>query len=362
MTNRAEDLSTTPRFRPEALLALATRILVAAGLPDEPAGAVARGLLEADLLGHTTHGLALLADYVEELDAGTMEREGRPAVVADHAAVATWDGRRLPGVWTTMLAIEEAARRADAFGVSAIAIRRSHHIACLAAFLEAPARAGKLTLVFSSDPSDAHVAPFGGLNPVMTPNPVAAGIPASPDPILIDVSTSITTAAMCARARAAGTPLPGVWLKDADGAPTDDPHAMKNGGSILPIGGLDHGHKGYGLSLMVEALTQGLGAYGRAEEPKEWGASVLVLVLAPALFGGLDGFLRQTSWLAEACRQARVPEGAPRVRLPGEAAFARKRAALAKGVALHAGIAESLSALADRFALDHPLPLSPQPV
>jgi len=350
-----------PRYAHADLARLAEAVLAAAGLPEEPAAAVARGLAEADLLGHSTHGLALLADYVEELDSGAMERAGRPEVVADLAAVATWDARRLPGVWTTALAVEEAVRRAGLYGVGAVALRRSHHIACLAAFLEAPARAGSLVLVFSSDPSDAHVAPFGGLTPVMTPNPIAAGIPATPDPILVDVSTSITTAAMCGRARAAGTRLPGSWLKDRHGAATDDPAVMKDGGSILPIGGLDHGHKGYGLSLMVEALTQGLGGYGRADAPGEWGAGVLVLALSPAAFGGLDGFLRQTGWLAEACRAARVPEGAPRVRLPGEAALGHKRRALAEGVALHPGIADDLARLAARFDLVPPAPLPGRP-
>ncbi len=159
----------------------------------------------------------------------------------------------MPGIWTTKLAIAEARQRARAFGLGAICLKRSHHIACLAAFLEAPARDGLVLVILSSDPSDSHVAPFGGVTPVMTPNPIAAGIPATPDPILIDVSTSITTAAMCARMRNAGTPLPGKWLLDNAGHVTDDAQVMKQGGSILPIGGTDHGHKGYGLSLMVEA-------------------------------------------------------------------------------------------------------------
>jgi LDH2 family malate/lactate/ureidoglycolate dehydrogenase len=343
-----------PRYHIEELKGFCTAALEAVGLDKEPAVAVAQGLIEADLLGHTTHGLALLADYVEELDNGTMQKAGRPATVSDHAAVATWDARRLPGVWTTRLAIEDAVKRAETFGIGAIAIRRSHHIACLAAYLEAPTRKGYLILVFSSDPSDSHVAPFGGLTPVMTPNPIAAGIPTAGEPILIDVSTSITTAAMCGRMRIAGGRLPGAWVMDRAGTATDNPAVMKQGGSILPIGGLDHGHKGYGLSLMVEALTQGLGGYGRADTPTQWGAAVLVLALSPALFGGLDGFVRQTGWLADACRAARVPKGEPRVRLPGEAALSRKREALAKGVRLHPGIAGDLERLAARFGLALP--------
>jgi L-lactate dehydrogenase len=345
------------RYQNDDLVAFAAAALTAAGLPDEPAAVVSRGLVEADLLGHSTHGLALLGDYVEELDNGTMEREGRPAIVSDHAAVAVWDARRLPGVWTTALAVEEAERRAATFGIGAIAIRRSHHIACLATFLEGPARRGSMVLVFSSDPSDAHVAPFGGLTPVMTPNPIAAGIPCAGNPILIDVSTSITTAAMCGRVAAAGGRLGGQWVMDKNGVATDDPSVRKDGGTLLPVGGLDHGHKGYGLSLMVEALTQGLGGYGRAEKPTEWGASVLVMALSPALFGGLDGFIHETGWLADACRASAVAPGKPRVRLPGEAGLGRKRAALANGVELRPEIVSGLEGLATRFGLALPAAL-----
>jgi L-lactate dehydrogenase len=325
--------------------------LMKAGLPEEPARVVAKGLVEADLYGHSTHGLALLPDYIDEIASGGMTKEGRPETLSDLGAVALWDARRLPGIWTTELAIAEATKRARAFGLGAICLRRSHHIACLAAFLEAPARDGIALVIFSSDPSDSHVAPFGGVTPVMTPNPIAVGIPATPDPILIDVSTSITTAAMCARMRSAGTPLPGKWLLDGAGHATDDVQVMKRGGSILPIGGTDHGHKGYGLSLMVEALTQGLGGFGRADHPTQWGASVLVLAFAPEAFGGRDAFLRQTTWLVEACANSGVPEGKPPVRLPGQAALKRKADAGRDGLALDASRLSGLETLAKRFSL-----------
>jgi LDH2 family malate/lactate/ureidoglycolate dehydrogenase len=344
------------RYDAGQLREFARAVLVKAGLPDEPARVVAKGLVEADLYGHSTHGLALLPEYVEEIANGAMTKEAAPEVLSNFGAVALWDAKRLPGIWTTELAIAEAAKRARSFGLGAICLRRSHHIACLAAFLEAPARDGLAIIILSSDPSDSHVAPFGGVTPVMTPNPIAIGIPAKPDPILIDVSTSITTAAMCARMRNAGTPLPGKWLLDRDGHVTDDAQVMKNGGSILPIGGTDHGHKGYGFGLMVEALTQGLGGFGRADHPKEWGASVLVLAFAPEAFGGRDAFLRQTRWLVEACTNSVVPQGKPPVRLPGQAALKRKVEAETDGLALDALRLSGLEKLAKRFSLALPVP------
>src|SRR5262245_548407 len=158
-------------YAPEALNRIAREILEAAGVPAAPAAAVASGLLQADLYGHRTHGLQLLGDYVEAIEEGSMAREGTPQVVNSHGAVETWDARRLPGVWTTGLAIERATVLADQLGLGAVALRRSHHIACLAAFLEAPARAQTFIPVFTSDPSAAMVRPYRRIPPVATHDP-----------------------------------------------------------------------------------------------------------------------------------------------------------------------------------------------
>jgi LDH2 family malate/lactate/ureidoglycolate dehydrogenase len=342
---------TEDRFDAAAITAFARAALTRSGLPAAPAESVARILVEADLLGHTTHGLALLADYVEEIEDKRMAVDGMPEVLADKGAVATWDARRLPGIWTTELAIDEAAKRAKLFGMGAVALRRSHHIACLAAFLEKPARDGLVVMVFSSDPGESRVAPYGALTPVLMPDPIAIGIPGTPDPVMIDISTSITTMALTNRTKREGGRMPGRWLLDSQGVATDDPKVIDGGGTLLPVGGMDHGHKGFGFGLLVEMLTQGLSGYGRADEPKEWGAAVLVLVFDPSAFSGLDGFLRQADFIAEACRDAKpISPDAP-VRLPGQAGLARKKWALGDGLAVNAGILRSLEGLEKKLGL-----------
>jgi L-lactate dehydrogenase len=350
--------SDNPRFAPRELLAFAEVLLARAGLASEPAHVVAEALVEADLYGHTTHGLALLGDYLEEIATGNMQKRGEPDVLSRFGAIETWDARRLPGLWTTKLAVDAAARAATNFGIGAVAIRRSHHIGCLASFLEEPARRKLLTMIFSSDPSAALVAPFGGTTPVMTPNPIAAGIPATPDPILIDISSSIVTAGLCARLRREGSRLPHPWLLTADGHPTDDPNVLDAGGSILPVGGLDHGHKGYALSLLVECLTQGLSGFGRADGTNEWGAAVLVLAFAPQAFGSLADFERQVDWLIESCRSSPSRPDAGPVRIPGELAQGRKAEALDYGVTLHPSVLDSLkrTAASHGFELPSALP------
>jgi LDH2 family malate/lactate/ureidoglycolate dehydrogenase len=356
-SNRSTEPSNVrSRHRADALVAHARALLAAAGMDASLAKDVAEVLLEGDLLGHDTHGLALLAGYLGELEKGTMTAAGDPAVLAERTVAATWDGRRLPGPALVRRACAWAAERARLHGVASVAIRRSHHIACLAAYLEPVARAGLLIEIYSSDPAAASVAPFGGTQPVFTPNPLAVGIPTSGEPVLIDVSASITTNGMSGRLRAAGQRGAHEWWLDAAGRPTDDPSVIfaSPPGTILPLGGLDAGHKGYGLALAIEAFTGGLAGHGRADPSEGWGATVLVRVSDPALFAGLPGFLRQFDDIVARCHRSVPRDPSQPVRLPGERALARKREQLAAGVALHPSILPALEPWARRFGLPPP--------
>ena len=162
------------RYAADADLRDAARALLAAAGMDEPlARDVADVLVEGDLLGHDTHGLALLAPYLAELEAGRMARQGsvpRPARARR--------GRSL-GWRTAAGSVAYAARdrvaRSRCRASSALApssMRRSHHIGCLAAYLTRATERGFVMLLTCSDPSGASVAPHGGLK---------AGIHARPD-------------------------------------------------------------------------------------------------------------------------------------------------------------------------------------
>jgi LDH2 family malate/lactate/ureidoglycolate dehydrogenase len=342
------------------LLTFVERLVRHAGCDGDKPTMIARGLIEADLLGHTTHGLQLAAAYLKELESGAMLATGEVEVIADRPAAVTWDGRMLPGVWLTTNAVDLAAERASVYGQATVVIRRSHHIACLAAFLQRATDRGLMCIIASSDPAAASVAPFGGRRAVVTPNPLAVGIPTAGDPILIDISASITTNGMAARLHREGKQFPGEWALNADGQPTNDPATQFTTppGTLLPTGGRDHGHKGYGWALMIEALTQGLSGFGRAEGPKGWGASVFVQVFDPALFGGHEAFVRETTWLTEQCRSCPPVPGVDAVRLPGQRALERKRRAIAEGVELYPGILASLEPWANKWAIPKPQPIT----
>jgi len=348
-----------PIFRAEELIAFASDLFAASGLAEERADLVGGLLVEADLLDHTTHGLQLAPAYLDALQNGGMAASGEPDVIADRGAVVTWDGKRLSGVWLTAAAVDLGIERAKQHGSATVVVRRSHHIACLAAYLTRATDKGCMAIIASSDPSECSVAPFGGKRAVFTPDPIAIGIPTDGDPILIDISASITTNGMTGRLKNAGKTYPGEWAQDAEGHPTNDPAAVlvDPPGTLLPLGGTEYGHKGYGLALMIEALTQGLGGYGRADGKTDWGASVFVQVFDPDAFGGFAGFTRQTEWIAEACRTTPPIPGGDPVRLPGQRALSRKADALKNGLALHPGIMGGLRPHAERLGVTPPSPL-----
>jgi L-lactate dehydrogenase len=341
------------RYRADDLVIFASSLLEKAGMPRDRARTMADVMVEADLLGHDTHGLDQLAGYLEQIRDGALATSGDPEVLADLGSSMTWDGHRLPGHWLVKQAIAEARSRILAHPVVTIVVGRGHHIGCLQAYLKAVTDAGLIILLMCSDPAAAGVAPHGGVASRITPNPVAAGFPTGGDPILIDISSSTSTNAMNKRRAARGERLPGLWLIDADGNPTDDPRVLSadRPGTMLPLGGIELGHKGFGLALIVEALTSGLAGHGRSEKPRPWTSSIFLQVIDPDAFGGRESFTREMQHLIDLCHATPVAPGNPPVRLPGEGALARRRRHIREGIALHDGILPALQPWAEHFGL-----------
>jgi LDH2 family malate/lactate/ureidoglycolate dehydrogenase len=271
----------TVRYSCDALTQFASTLLERAGLDAPIAADVATVLVEGDLLGHDTHGLALLAPYLAEIDKGGMARTGSYETVNERGASALWDGKRLPGPWLVLRAMDTATRMAREHGTGTVVIRRSHHIACLAAYLKRATDQGLVMELICSDPNTASVAPFGGTQA---------------------------------------------------------------------------GHKGYGLALLVEALTGGLAGFGRADPPEGWGATVFVQIIDPEAFAGSDALARQTQHIADACRDNPPRSGAQPVRLPGDKGLAKRREQLESGLALNPEILPALQSWADRLVVAMPAP------
>jgi LDH2 family malate/lactate/ureidoglycolate dehydrogenase len=167
---------------------------------------------------------------------------------------------------------------------------------------------------------------------------------------------STTAMGIVGRLNQKGERLPGEWLLDNQGNPSDNPADVfdEPPGSILPLGGADLGYKGFALGLLVEALTSALAGHGRAEQPKRWGASVFLQVIDPEAFGGRDYFTRETQSFAEASRANPTKPSSPPVRLPGSRALALRAEQLRNGIALYPTILPALQPWAEKFHIELP--------
>ncbi|WP_172329425.1 Ldh family oxidoreductase [Mangrovicoccus sp. HB161399] len=332
----------------------AAAILEAAGMDPAKAAVTADVLVEGDMIGHDTHGVGLLPWYADALAQGGMAGTGEHEVVRDRGgAIFVWDGKSLPGAWLVSKALEQACARVADHGVVTATIRNSHHTCALAAFMRKVTDQGYVVRLSSSNPGARRMAPFGGTEPLLTPNPTAMGFPTAGDPILIDISCSITTVTMSQSLAAEGKRYPEAWALTADGQPTDDPKEFtERGGTLLPLGGQLKGYKGFSMAIGEEMLGQGLSGKGRANTAVgEFAQNVFLQVLDPEAFAGHDAFLEQSTWLAETCRATPAAQPGGSVRMPGDRAAAKRRAALADGVPVSDYRMDALCALASRLGV-----------
>jgi LDH2 family malate/lactate/ureidoglycolate dehydrogenase len=258
-------------------------------------------------------------------------------------------------------AIAAARQRLLQHPLVTVVIRRSHHIGCLQAYLQPVTDEGLIILLLRSLDRWRDALRRTRLPP--HPEPDRRGISDQSGPGAHRRQHVHDQQCHGAATVRGGWTLPRPWLVDADGRPHDDPAALfgERPGAVLPLGGFDLGHKGFAMALLVEALTSGLAGHGRADEPQEWGASVFLQLLDPDRFAGRAAFERQTSWLAELCRTTPVAAGRPRVRLPGEAALARRMQQLQDGVALYPAVLPALAPWAERLRVPLPTPIPTGP-
>jgi L-lactate dehydrogenase len=331
------------RYAAAELRQLATEILTAAGLAEDRADIVARGFLEADLMGFTTHGLARIPANVRWLVEGRTRKTGEPAVLHQAPAAASWDACFLPGPYVMHLAVAEAAQRATQQGVYVLTLRRAQHIACLASYLVPIVERGLIGLVVASTPGEAFVSPYGGSTPLFSNNPIAFAAPGEDAPVLFDVSTAITAGGQVARARQESRLLSEAALKDASGRTSVDPSVLGRGGSVMPIGGASHGYKGYALTLMTEILTQVLPGYGVLAGGSDGAAnSVFIQVLDPAAFGEPRNYQQEMANLFRRVHNSSADQPSQPVRIPGERAWTLRRKRLTDGVDLYPGVLDGL--------------------
>jgi LDH2 family malate/lactate/ureidoglycolate dehydrogenase len=252
-----------PTVSESTLRDLLVRIYTAKGTPAEEAEIVARHQVEANLVGHESHGAIRTRKYVELIDKGHIV-PGAPYEVEKSGPTSTVvNGNWGFGFVVTERAMTETIAKAKDSGVAMAAIRHQGHVGRLGAYAAMAAKQGMIAMIMAdSGLGPKFVTPFGGRESRLGTNPICFAAPAGAQgPVVLDMATSAVAAGKIHVARDRGVEIPKGWILDKNGKSSTDPLDYYDGGTILPVGG-DQGHKGYGLSFIVEmfcGLLTGLG-------------------------------------------------------------------------------------------------------
>lgn len=324
-------------------------ILIACGATEPEAAAVAEVLTEADLRGHSSHGLVRVPLNANLLRSGAARGGARPHIVQETEAVAVMDGDRALGPYAALAAAHEAIRRARERGVGVVALFNCGHIALAGYYVEQAARQDLVGLLFAK--SALHIHPHGGIERRIGTNPIAVAIPCEGDPLLLDMSTSAMANGKLQEAARNGRPIPEGMAIDADGRPTTDARAAV-AGALSAMGGA----KGYGLALVVELLGGLLTGAGTGEmrapdgTRRLWGA--LMIVLDPAVFGSVTEFKRGATEYLDYVRSSRRAPGVAEILVPGERSFRTRREQLRTGIEIDDVLWRQVADLAREVGID----------
>jgi uncharacterized oxidoreductase len=288
-------------------------------------------------MGHDSHGVIRIPEYLELIEEGKLQPGAAVTVTGTGPGTVAVDcggGFGPPGAAAAVRAAVEVARGQG----SACAItRRSGHVGRLGAWVQLAADAGMIAIASCNSPSYGHfVLPWGGRDPRLATNPLAYAVPTSGDPIVADFSTSVAPEGKLRVYRNAGLPVPDGWLLDGEGNPTNDPCAFyepapgMGRAGILPLGGTA-GHKGFALGLLVEVLGACLAGFG-PQDPDLTGNGFCVLVVDPNVFSPRGQFLEKTDELVAYVKSSRPAPGFEEVLMPGELEFRTQRRRALEGI------------------------------
>jgi uncharacterized oxidoreductase len=318
-----------PTYSADSLRLLAHRVIAALGTPVDLAAIVANSLVEANLLGHDSHGVIRLVQYANMVRAGTVKPAVRPAVSHTQGAIASVDAGWGWGQPGALLATDTAISLARAHGVGAVTLSHGNHVGRMGEYVERIARIGMIGFAVCN--AGANVAPFGGRTRLLGTNPIAFAAPraAGHDPFLIDLATASVAEGKLRVSREKGESVAPGLLLDKDGQPSQDPNAFYAGGALLPFGG----HKGYGLSVMVELLGGALSGSAPASSSEFVGGNgTLLLALAVPGFVSAEQFERQAEELYSKLTDAPTAPGVSVVQVPGDPEWSTRRKRLAEGI------------------------------
>jgi len=342
-----------PKISAERLHKIGAGLLVGAGASQQEAETVARGCVNANLVGHDSHGVILIPSYVERIKVGHIVPGAPFKIVQESPSTTVIDGHWGFGFVVNERAMQLTIEKAKTTNVAAATVYRQSHVGRLGAYPLMAAQAGMIGIATAdSGRSPKAVAPFGGREARLGTNPIAIAVPSDlPGPLCLDMATSAVAVGKLTLAQARGEKIPLGWIVDKDGKQTTDPARFRPGGALLPLGGTE-GYKGSGLAVIVEILCGLLTGLGFGVEPTgRHNDGCFLAVFKVDAFRPLAEFKREVAEFARYLKDTPLSEGSTGVFYPGEVEYLREQERRKNGIEIEDATWTTLRKLAGELKL-----------
>ena len=329
-----------------------------AGIAGRDLDLFVNGVIESDLRGIDTHGIMRVPPYVRGFLAGELNSKPQVRVVRERGAIAVLDGDNGLGGIVGHAAMDRAIELAAIHGIGMVSMRNSNHSGMLAQFVQRAIAKDMIGYFVSNGP--AAMAPWGGLEQMLSNNPFAWGIPASARfPIILDMACSAAARGKIRLAAMKKEKIPFGWALDPEGNPTDDPNAAMTG-FILPAGG----YKGSGIAIVNEVIAAILpGAVLSMDASRrflEQGATMFdswrightAIAIDISAFEDVAEFKAKIDRFVDRLQASRRAKGCDTILMPGEPEELFRQTRLREGIPIADGVIAATTLLARDIGIE----------
>ena len=320
--------------------------LEAVKVPAADAQLVARLMVKSDLVGADGHGIFRLPAYIKRIRAGGINLNPNIHIERDQGATALVNGDNALGHLVMNKAVEIAIEKVKKHSVCWVGSHFGNHSGAASVYVRKLAEQGYIGIYMAVGNAN-HMAPWGGIDLLLSTNPIAIAVPAGDSPVvLLDIATTVAAYGKVKLAAQKGESIPDTWMIDRKGQPITDPQKSSEG-SLLPIGG----YKGYGLAVMIGLLAGALNnaAVGKgtidfnAHHDVITNTGQTIIAVDPSAFGDREQFVERVIALVNDLKNSSRLPGVNQIRVPGDGAAKLIAERLQHGIPISPELQESLN-------------------
>ncbi len=353
-------------YTPEYLEEFSIKVFEKMGCSTEDSKAATKVFIAAELYGLPSHGLTRIKDYFQLWQANRINVKPNIRIVHESPSTAVVDGDGAIGMIAATRSMEIAIEKAKTAGTGWVSTRGSNHYGLASYYTRMAIEHDMIGI--SMTIANPLVAPTWSVTPMLGTNPIAVAVPAkSYPPFSADFATTAIARGKLAMMAKKGEKVPFGFVQDKDGMPSDNPDILKEGGSILPLGGPveSGGHKGYALSAIVDIFSAVLSganfgpfcppslAYLPVKDEKVGeGTGHFFGAMRVDAFQEKDAFLKQMDLWIETFKSAKPAKGRDRVPVPGEIERETRERIEKEGIPVIEPIQQEMKEIADFLGIE----------